>query len=96
MWNLKNNINKQNKNRLIDTVNRLMVPEGRGLGRLGAKGEGIERYRQLQNSHGDVKYSIGNIINNVVITMYDAQWVLEISGGTLYKVYNCEITMLHP
>ena len=26
--------------------------------------------RQLQNSHGDVKYSIGNTVNNI-LTMYD-------------------------
>ena len=28
-----------------------------------------------------VKYSIGNIVNNIVITMYHARWVLEISRG---------------
>ena len=27
----------------------------------------------------DVKYSIGNIVNNIVITMYGARWVLELS-----------------
>ena len=42
---------------------------------------------QLQNSHEDVKYSIGNIVNNVVITMYGARWELEIPGGALCKVY---------
>ena len=35
---------------------------------------------QLQNSRGDVKYSTGSIVNNVVITMYGAGLVLEISG----------------
>ena len=28
----------------------------------------------------NVQYSIGNIVNNIVITMYDAWWVLEILG----------------
>ena len=28
MWNLKNNTNKQNRNRLIDTENRLQVARG--------------------------------------------------------------------
>ena len=28
--------------------------------------------RQLQNSHGDVKYSRGNVANNIVMTMDDA------------------------
>ena len=33
------------------------------------KGEGIkEQIGSLQNNHGDVKYSIGNIANNTVIT----------------------------
>ena len=34
-WNLKNNINGQNKNRLIDTENKLMVAKGREVGGLG-------------------------------------------------------------
>ena len=29
----------------------------------------------LQNSHGDVKYSIGNIVNNILIIMYGVRWV---------------------
>ena len=41
---------------------------------------------KLQNSHRKVKYSTGNIGNNTVITMYDATWVLEISGRTFYKI----------
>ena len=32
----------------------------------------------LQNSHGDVNSSIGNIVNNIVITMYDIRWVLDL------------------
>ena len=39
----------------------------------------------LQKSHRDVKYNIGNIVNNIVITMYDASWILEITEGTLLK-----------
>ena len=34
---------------------------------------------QLQNSHTDVKYSIGNIVNAILISMYGVRWVL----GTL-------------
>ena len=45
MWNLKNNISKQNRNRLRGTKNRLMGADGRGVGGLCEKGEGIERYR---------------------------------------------------
>ena len=35
---------------------------------------------KIQNSCGDVKYSIGNMVNNIVITMYDAGCVLELSA----------------
>ena len=42
----------------------------------------------MQNSHGDVKYSMGNIAKNIVKTMYGAKWILEISRETLRKVYD--------
>lgn len=29
----------------------------------------------LKNSHRDVKYSIGNIVTNIVTTAYGATWV---------------------
>ena len=48
----------------------------------------------LQNSHEDVKYSIGDIVNNIVIIMHGARWVLEIVGGMLCNVYDCLTTML--
>ena len=41
--------------------------------------------RKLQNSHRDVKYSTGNIINDIVITMYGARWVLELSKDHFVK-----------
>ena len=31
----------------------------------------------LQNSHGGVKYSIGNTVNNYLITMHGVRWVLD-------------------
>ena len=34
----------------------------------------------LQNSHRDVKYSTGNIVNNILITMYGARWVRDLWG----------------
>lgn len=33
MWNLKNKMNKHNRNRLIDTKNILTVPRWEGIGR---------------------------------------------------------------
>ena len=40
----------------------------------------------LQNSHGDVKYSIGNIVNNIVITVYGVRWVLDLLGWSFSKL----------
>ena len=51
---------------------------------------------QLQNSHRDVKYSIGNIANDIFITRYGATWVLETSGpGALYKMYGYLTPMMY-
>ena len=57
----------------------MVVREERGCG-LGEKVKGLRRTNwQLQNSHRDVNYSIENVVNNTVITVYGARWVLEIS-----------------
>ena len=42
-WNLKNKINKQGRNWLLDTENKLMVTRGNGDGGLGTKGEEIRK-----------------------------------------------------
>ena len=48
---------------------------------------------QLQNSYGDVKHSIGNIVNDIVITMYGVGWgVLGLLEGPLGKLYKCLTT----
>lgn len=44
---------------------------------------------KLQNSHGDIKHSLGNTVNNTVITISGARWVLELLGRMLGKVYDC-------
>ena len=50
-----------------------------GLGRWVKKVKGLRSTNwQLQNSQGDVKYCIENIVNNIVITMYGSMQVLEI------------------
>ena len=80
MWNLKNNISKQNRNRLRGTKNRLMGADGRGVGGLCEKGEGIERYRLVVTEQSwDAMHTIGNIAKNTVITMHGARWALEVS-----------------
>ena len=64
--------NKQDRNRLQDTENRLhwWLPAERRWGgwmrgMQGLRGTG----RWLQNSHRDEDYSIGDITNNIVITL---------------------------
>ena len=46
---------------------------------MGEKGEGIKMHK-LPNikSHGDVKYSIGYTVNDIVITMYGIRWVPDL------------------
>ena len=52
------------------------MPEGRGLGRWVKKVKGLRSADGLlQNGHGDVKYSIGNTVNNILITTYGVRWV---------------------
>ena len=54
---------------------------GRGVGGLGEKGERISSTKKyLQNSKGNIQYSTRNIVNNIVVTMYGARWVFELSG----------------
>ena len=52
-------------------------------------GERVTRLKrtdwQLQNSHRDVKYSVGSTVNNTVITMYGARGGLGILGGHFIK-----------
>ena len=53
---------------------------------MGEKSEGINKYDWwLQSSHGDVRHRIEITINNTVITMYDASWVLEVLGEHFAK-----------
>ena len=50
---------------------------------------------QLQNIHGDVKYSIGNIVNNILIGMYGIGWTLDLLGEeSLTKLYE-SLTTVH-
>ena len=44
------------------------------------KGEGIKKYKLVVTSHGDRKYSIRNIANNIVVTMDSVQGTLDLLG----------------
>ena len=65
-------MNKQNRNSLIDREQIDGWQMGRGLGRWAKKGwKGLRSTNcQLWKYHGDIKYSIINIVNNIEITMY--------------------------
>ena len=64
---------------------------------LGEKGKGIKKSKlELHNNHRDGKYSIGNTVSNLIITVYGVRWELDLSGcGTLYKLYKCLSTRLY-
>ena len=49
---------------------------------------------QLQNNHGDEMYSIEDIIDNIIISMYGAGWVLDLSKGLFPKLYKYLIIAL--
>ena len=38
-------MNKQNRNRFMDTENILTLTDGRGVGEIGEKGKGIKKYK---------------------------------------------------
>ena len=61
MWNLKNKINEQTKqkqnHRYVEQLDGCQT--GEGWGSEESKMKGLSTNGQLQNSHGDVKLSIG-------------------------------------
>ena len=61
--------------------------DGRRVGGLGENGERVKKYKLvITNSHGDVMYSIENTVDNVVITMYRARWVLIVNCMNVYAL----------
>ena len=73
---------KQNSNRLINTREHLDSCQMRGgWGEWVGKVMGLRRRNWLlQNSHGDVKCSMRNIVNDIQITIYGVRQVLDILG----------------
>ena len=66
-----------------------------GVWEMSKNSEGIKYQLAVKTSHGVVKYSIGNIVSNTVITVHDVRWVLDSSGGLLHKLYKHLNTMLY-
>lgn len=49
-----------------------------------------------KNSNRGVKYSIGNIVDNNIITIYCIRSVLDLSGSSLHKLHKCLIMAFTP
>ena len=65
------------------------MPDEGGVGGLVEKVKGLRSTNwQLQNSHEDVKYSIGDRVNSIVITMYGVKWVLVLWGDHFVSYIN--------
>ena len=90
--NLQNKTNKQAEHKEIHRYREdWLLPDGRGVGGIDGKGGGVKKCNTnwlLRNSHGDVKYSIRNIVNNILITVCDVRWVWHSSGWSLSKLPN--------
>ena len=63
---------------------------------LGSSGWRLQvQIASFKKSHRGVKYSIGNAVSNIVVTIFGVRWALEISGESLCKVNKCLITILY-
>ena len=70
---------KQNRSKLIDTENILMVATWEEVEGRGKKGEKIKMCKLEVTSHGHVKYSMGNLVSNIAITV-QCQMLFDLSG----------------
>ena len=69
--------NKQNRNKLVDTEKRQIVARREVLRGWVKKVRGLGWTNwYLQNSQMDVKYNIRTVVNNIVVTIYGARWVI--------------------
>ena len=96
-WNLKNKVNEQTKQKQTYRCREPTAGCYRGgvLGGWVVEVKGLRNINwQLQNSHGDVKYSIGNTVNNV-ITKCSVRWVRDLSGKSPHTLHKCLTTMLY-
>ena len=90
MWNLKNKINKTETDSQIQGTDGCQNGSEEILGDCVKKVKGLGCANwQLQNNHRDVKYSVGNTVNNTVITTCSARWALDLPGESLCKLYKC-------
>ena len=86
MWNLRNNIKEQTRQKQ-DSENKLMISRWEGVGWKRGRDYDVQ-ITWNKNSHGNVKYNIGTIVSNIVITMYGARWVLDLVGDHIVSYAN--------
>ena len=65
---------EQNRRKLIDTENKLVLDRREGKGGWAKSIKGIKKSSYKINKSQDVVYNTGNIINNTVITLYGDRW----------------------
>ena len=63
----------------------MLVARWEGSGELNGKGEGIKNYNLAVTKYSQkVKYSIRNIVDNIVITIYSARWTLGVGLSLIH------------
>lgn len=85
-----------------------MIISGKGIWELGEKGEGIKKYKLVvigmttNGGHWEIKYSIGNMVNNSVTTIvitivivFQYMFILKLPGRLLFKLCEYLTTMLY-
>ena len=97
MWTLNNKINKQVRHKQTNRDSK--QTDGCQI-RRGLKGwvkKVVKVLRltdwQLKKYSKDVKYNLGNIVNNIVIIIHSIRWVQDLTGS-LCKLYKCLTTIL--
>ena len=67
---------------------KMMVARWEEIESLGEKGEETKKYKLAvkKNSQEGVKHSMGNIVNDIVITMYGVRCILDLPEGSLCDV----------
>ena len=92
------NINEQSKQKQIHRYREQIDAwqRGGGLEEWVTKVSGLRSADwQLTKQSWECKVQHKKYSQYIVITIHGARWVLEMSGGTLCKVYNCLTTLLY-
>ena len=72
----------KHRNELIDSEKKTDGCQRAGAwGGLGDKGDRIKKHKLVATDQSwDVKYSIRIIVNNIVKTMYNVRWILDLTA----------------